>query len=259
MSGGPLSPARPADLVVPRASERARAIAGVVQRTARWSCQGSGSQSLRGLHTGAEPLDVTSGRRYHAAEDVDGVSCLVVVSLILSTLKQKCLGVYEDRLAMERTSTLLMVCTLIYGLLPWHGRGFSCLRLSLGVRELEWRAALTEVRACVRVFRARIGFHTRLGVPHLVPSTSCSARSHSLAMTLLRPAFTLWQDLSRSALHDETLQLARPPRTPHLPPTLTTLCYYDRRTGMDLVHPALSEYTSDTCSAVPQGPHRPET
>ena len=78
-------------------------------------------------------------------------------------------------------------------------------------------------------------------------------------MTLLHPAFTLWKYLSSSALHDEALQPARPPSTPHLPPTLTTLCYYDRRTGMDILRSALPEYTSDTCPAVPQGPHRPET
>ena len=83
VSQRPLSSARPAVLIVPRASERAGAIEQVVLRVVRWSCQGSGSQSPRRLPKGAEPLDVTSGRRYPLAEYVVAVRCINIVPLIL--------------------------------------------------------------------------------------------------------------------------------------------------------------------------------
>ena len=114
MSGGPLSPARPAVLIVPRASERACAIEEVVLRVVRWSCQGSGSQSQRGLHKGAEPLDVTSGRRYPLAEHVVAVRCFTIAPLILSLIEQRCTGVDDETIVVQRTSTSFMACTLIY-------------------------------------------------------------------------------------------------------------------------------------------------
>ena len=91
------------------------------------------------------------------------------------------------------------------------------------------RVALTRVRACTRIDGVRIDFCACLGVPRLVTpraSTSCSLQSRCPAMTLLHPAFTLWQYLSCNALHDEALQLARPqtrhyscePSSPPAPP-----------------------------------------